>query len=124
MIVWNRSEKISVHGAIIFETLADVLMQWQQIKEEPAMLEVNALVVDCASLERADSSFIAFLVELWRWTHELHKGFVLRNIPTFLKHFLTVYGVESFLLSDQESLDARTSDHQWPIEADFVSLKK
>lgn len=120
MIVWDGSQKIVFEGSATFENISDWLMQWEQLNCQPAISNETALILNCGRIEKADSSFIALLVEIWRWSQGLGKMFILEELPSFLTHFLTVYGVESILLHSSMSQEPALV---WPGHRESQSLK-
>lgn len=90
-------DEYCLQGVIIFEQITELLAVWERIRPTSP----KSLTINCAGIEKADSSFLAFLIEMRRWAHEHHQPWHLKKLPLFLKGFLSVYGIEEFLKSDQ-----------------------
>lgn len=90
-------DEYCLQGVLGFDSMTSLLKQWEKIRSS----EPKSLTVNCSGVEKADSSFLAFLIEMRRWAHDHHQPWHLKKLPLFLKGFLSVYGIEDFLRSDQ-----------------------
>lgn len=93
----TQNDEYVLKGTLGLDKIGDLLARWEQIRS----LEPKALVVNCSFVEKADSSFLAFLIEMRRWAHDHHQSWHLKKLPLFLKSFLSVYGIEDFLKNDK-----------------------
>lgn len=91
------ADEYVLKGALSLDKMELLLEQWVKIRST----EPKTLFVNCSQVEKADSSFLAFLVEMRRWAHEHHQCWHVKKLPLFLKGFLTVYGIEEFLKNDK-----------------------
>jgi len=91
----ERQNTILVSGELLFKNAADSLQQWELLKPQ-----VNIeLILDCTHIVKADSSFLAILIEMRCWAHKKDFPFKLHKLPGFIKSFLTVYGIEELLMT-------------------------
>lgn len=96
MMTYDPSlQKILFSGECLFHNATDTLQLWQQLQTQ---IE-EKLVLDCSGIAKADSSFLAILIEMRRWAHKNNKPFFVEKLPKFLNSFLSVYGIEEFLSS-------------------------
>lgn len=93
----SKTDEYVLKGVLGLDKIGCLLTRWEEIRS----LEPKTLSVNCAHVEKADSSFLAFLIEMRRWAHEHHQCWHLKKLPPFLKSFLSVYGIEDFLKNDK-----------------------
>ena len=98
-LTYNQVASLNLSGEVTYDTLPTILLQWEKMKPS---LKMNlksqpALHVSCAQLSQADSSCIAFLLELRRFAYSENKEWILIDTPAFLSGFFTTYGVTQVL---------------------------
>jgi len=96
MIEYLKNEnKLILSGELLFKNAIESLQQWEQLKEHIH----SQLTLDCSNISKADSSFLAILIEIRCWAHKQNLPFIIHQLPNFLKNFLTVYGIEELLMT-------------------------
>ncbi len=80
-------------GDFLFSNAMDCLQTFESFKG----LLHTSVTLDCAKITKADSSFLAILIEIRCWAHKKRWPFVIKDLPIFLKNFLSVYGIEELL---------------------------
>jgi ABC-type transporter Mla MlaB component len=76
-----------LNGNINVDSLGDF------VKENKTKLSENFLVVDCANITHADSSFLAFLLYL----QKQNKQIVHANLPSHLSVLIELYNLNTVL---------------------------
>jgi ABC-type transporter Mla MlaB component len=92
----NNHAEFVFKGCLGFEQTNMLLQKWESIRHHDS----RPLCVNCALIVKADSSFLALLIEMRRWAKEKNQRWELKKLPLFLNNFLSVYGIEDFLKND------------------------
>ena len=93
----KEEECLYLYGDVCYETIDRFLEQWENLLKEQSDLKV--IVISCEHLLKADSSLVALLIEIRRTSIERNIPFNLKHIPESLERFISVYGLNEFLLS-------------------------
>jgi ABC-type transporter Mla MlaB component len=97
MIDFQQEHNILIFsGALLFNKAASFVLEWERIRTQHIF---ETLTLDCSKIVKADSSFIALLIEIRCWAHQRNIPFYLKDLPVFIKNFLTVYGIENMLMN-------------------------
>lgn len=89
------NKEIIFSGVFTFETIEPILKKWAEVKKNKFLYE--EVIINCEQVMKGDSSFIALLIEMRRWSH--YEGLVwnLVNLPKIIQASLVTYGVADFL---------------------------
>ncbi len=105
----DRTNVCVLSGEFRFSNAMECLTAFEDLK-----LKLHThITLDCSKITKADSSFLAILIEIRCWTHRQRWPFTIKQLPPFLKNFLSVYGIESLLTTPL--MDTKMSDASFSI---------
>ena len=105
-----ESNVVHLGGEFLFSNATECLKELEAIKDHL----YEQITLDCSQVKKADSSFLAILIEVRRWAHQKRWPFAIKQLPSFLKSFLSVYGIEELLTT--ALIDASMSAAQFTVK--------